>query len=127
MLMPSELRATALFRSARGTRSVTSHELATSRMKLPMLPSTVAAHRTANTGWRSGAKLPRADSAIRALPQVMPGDQQETANQAEVLEEGVGGHEALGWRHLPEAQRDEGGEQGEAGQRQRAQPTIEAR
>ena len=33
-------------------------ELATSRMKLPTLPSTVAAHSTANTGWRSGAKLP---------------------------------------------------------------------
>ena len=39
-------------------RSVTSQELATSRMKLPTLPSTVAAHSTANTGWRSGAKLP---------------------------------------------------------------------
>ncbi len=39
-------------------RSVTSHELATSRMKLPMLPSTVAAHSTAKTGWRSGAKAP---------------------------------------------------------------------
>ena len=35
-----------------------SHELATSRMKLPMLPSTAAAHSTANTGWRSGAKAP---------------------------------------------------------------------
>jgi hypothetical protein len=43
--------------------SVTSQELATSRMKLPMLPSTVAAHSTAKTGWRSGAKLP---AALRA-------------------------------------------------------------
>ena len=33
-------------------RSVTSQELATSRMKLPTLPSTVAAQSTANTGWR---------------------------------------------------------------------------
>src|SRR5688572_11921960 len=39
-------------------RSVMSQELATSRMKLPVLPSTVAAHSTAKTGWRSGAKPP---------------------------------------------------------------------
>jgi hypothetical protein len=35
-------------------RSVTSQELATSRIKLPVLPSTVAAHSTAKTGRLSG-------------------------------------------------------------------------
>src|SRR4051812_41323610 len=39
-------------------RSVMSQELATSRMKLPVLPSTVAAQRTAKTVCRRGAKLP---------------------------------------------------------------------
>jgi len=38
--------------------SVTIQALATSRMKLPILPSTVAAQSTANTGRRNGAKLP---------------------------------------------------------------------
>ena len=47
-------------------RSVTSHELATSRMKLPMLPSTVAAQSTAKTGWRSGAKAPGWATALAA-------------------------------------------------------------
>ena len=44
--------------------SVTIHELATSRMKLPMLPSTVAAHSTAKMGWRSGAKLPEVGEGV---------------------------------------------------------------
>ncbi|MNT09023.1 hypothetical protein D3C72_1437860 [compost metagenome] len=44
-------------------RSVISHELATSRMKLPVLPSTVAAQRTAKTGCARGAKLLAEDFA----------------------------------------------------------------
>ena len=39
-------------------RSVTSQEEATSRMKVPMLPSTVAAQITAKRRCRSGAKVP---------------------------------------------------------------------
>ncbi len=75
-------------------RSVTSHELATSRMKLPMLPSTVAAHSTANTGWRRGAKAPGGEapaplgeSVMGALLQVEPGHEHKAADQAQVFEE----------------------------------------
>src|SRR5258708_3982199 len=124
------IRATA---AGLADSSVTIQELATSRMKLPMLPSTVAAHSTANTGWRSGAKLPeavaagRVESAVMALSQVMPGDEQEAADQAQMLEEGIGRHQALlPCGKLPEAQRDEGGQQRERGQRQGAQPAQPA-
>jgi hypothetical protein len=53
-------------------RSVTSQELATSRMKVPVLPSTVAVHTTAKTVWRSGAKLPD-DAECLAGAAAMPG------------------------------------------------------
>src|SRR5258706_16140204 len=96
-------------------------------MKLPMLPSPVAAQSTAKTGCRSGAKAPgavvAADSDIGVLLQIVPGHEQETARQPEVLEEGVGGTEARrAGRHLPEAQRHEGGHQREERERHRAQP-----
>ena len=47
---------TAATAAGEAERSVTSQALATSRMKVPVLPSTVAAQSTAKTGRRSGAK-----------------------------------------------------------------------
>ena len=51
-------------------RSVINHELATSRMKLPVLPRTVAIQRTAKTGCASGAKVP--PDAFAALICLLP-------------------------------------------------------
>jgi hypothetical protein len=51
-------------------RSVTSQELATSRMKLPVFPRMVAIHRTANVVWRNGAK-PLVDVGVFAVTSVM--------------------------------------------------------
>ena len=47
--------------------SVTIQALATSRMKLPILPSTVAAHSTAKTGMARGAKLPEAALVLSGM------------------------------------------------------------
>ena len=42
-------------------RSAINQALVTSRMKVPVFPSTVAAHKAANMGWRNGARLPAAE------------------------------------------------------------------
>jgi hypothetical protein len=57
--------------SGEADRSVTSQALATSRMKLPMLPRTVASQIMANNFCRSGAKAPggpREAPALRSRP-----------------------------------------------------------
>jgi len=46
--------------------------------------------------------------------QVVPCHEDDAADRADVLEEGIGGHEALRRRHLPGSVRHEGGEEGEA-------------
>ncbi|MNR05375.1 hypothetical protein D3C85_1214050 [compost metagenome] len=82
-------------------RSVTSQALATSRMKLPILPRMVAPHSTANSVCFKGAMPPtaaggvlRSGPAMQALRQVMPGDQDECPGQPQVFIERVHCHEA---------------------------------
>ncbi len=76
--------------------SVTSHELATSRMKLPVLPSTVAVQMTVKTICWNGAKAldvaPGFAASLTSLPsgaliEIVPRHQQETAAQADMFEE----------------------------------------
>ena len=99
-------------------RSVTSQELATSRMKLPILPSTVAAQSTAKTALAQRREAARgrrcvslaqsacaASSAVRSCQATS----RKPPTRPEMLEEGVGRHDPLlAGGHLPEAQRDEG-------------------
>ena len=63
--------------------SVASQPLATSRMKLPMLPSTVAIHSTAKTRSRSGASAPSVGSAMEWPAALMTSAHAHTAQQAQ--------------------------------------------
>jgi hypothetical protein len=56
----------------------------------------------------------------------VPSDQQKSANQPEMLEECIGGHESLRPGHLLEAVRDERREQGKTRKGQSAHPAIDA-
>jgi hypothetical protein len=108
-------------------RSVISQELATSRMKLPVLPSTVAIQRTAKTGCARGAKLPPEDfdrAHLLALGEVVRCDEDESTRKAEMLEEGIGRHHTIHpGRHFPKAKGEECRQDGEACERQCSGPT----
>src|SRR5258706_6102663 len=75
---------------------------------------------TVHALWASGPL------AIMARFEVVPCDEQESADQSEMLEERVLHHEAIGRRQFPKSIGKEGRNQREARQPQRAKPAVEA-
>src|SRR5258706_11211176 len=82
--------------------------------------------RTSGSGPSADELAPgmRGSDRSAAFTQVEPGDEKKAADQTEMLEERVLGHEALRQLHFPELIGDEGGDQRETGEPQRAEPAV---
>src|SRR5690349_8910711 len=61
-----------------------------------------------------------------SLPKVIPGDQQESTDEPQMLEERVLDHEPIGLRNLPEAIGDKRGNEGKSRESDGADPAIDA-
>src|SRR5262249_24617995 len=72
-----------------------------------------------------GASMQFSNQCRNSLPQIVPGDEQKSAHEPQMLEERVLDHEPIGLRNLPEAIGDKRGDERESREPEGADPAID--